>query len=345
MEYCNLGKTNLNVSKICLGTMTFGEQNTLEDGFEQMDYAQEQGINFFDTAELYAVPPKPETQGKTEEIIGEYFSQRNCRDKIILATKVTGPTVDWIRDGKPYDKKAILSAVEGSLKRLKTDYIDLYQLHWPTRHVYQFTNFFKEQVNFDTNQVSDHILEVIQTMEELIAQGKIRHYGLSNETAWGTMKYLQIAEKNNLKSPVSIQNEYSLLCRKFEPDLSEVCAAESVDLLAWSPLATGLLSGKYKNGKYPKGSRLDISQGARWRQTDNCESAIIAYEKVAEKHNLNFAQMSIAFTLQRPFKTVSIIGATTMDQLKSNIDAINLKLSDDVMNDLSEVRKKYPIVF
>ena len=345
MKYINLGNSDLKVSKICLGTMTYGEQNSQKDAFEQMDYALDQGVNFFDTAELYSVPARGETQGSTEKIIGNYLTERKNRDKIKLATKVTGPGMNWIRDGKGYNGQVIREALEGSLRRLKTDYVDLYQLHWPNRPTYQFTQYFTEAQNFDETHVEDNLNEIIITVNELIKEGKIKHYGISNETAWGTMKYLDIARRTGQRKPISIQNEYSLLCRKFEPDLAEVAMAEKIDLLAWSPLSTGLLSGKYLNNEYPEGARLSEFQGTRWRQTKNAESAITEYLQIANKYNLNLSQMAIAFTLLRPFRAIPIIGATKMEQLKDNIEAINLKLEEETIKEINEVRKKYPIVF
>ena len=345
MEFIKLGNSDLEVSKLCLGTMTFGEQNSQEDGFEQMDYALEQGINFFDTAELYSIPARAETQGSTEKILGNYFEERKNREQVILASKVTGPGMKWIRDGKGYNGKTIREALDASLKRLKTDYIDLYQLHWPMRPTYQFTEYFSPQRKFNKEETEAHITENIQTLSDLIKEGKIKHYGLSNETAWGSMKYLEIAKNSGLPAPISIQNEYSLLCRKFEPELAEVSMAENLALLAWSPLSGGLLSGKYLHGNYPKGARLSSFIGHRWRQKENTEAALEAYKQVAEKHKTSLAKLAIAFTAHRPFTSIPILGATKMTQLKENIDAFKLKLSEEILNDINEVRKKFPIVY
>lgn len=246
MEYRTLGRTKLEVSLIGLGTMTWGLQNTQAQGFEQMDYALEQGINFFDTAEMYAIPPSAATFGTTESIIGNWFASRLKRDKVILASKIAGPGLPWIRGGDDViNKKNILIALEASLKRLQTDYIDLYQLHWPNRHFYHFGKTWDFSPKFDRQAIEDNFLDVLETMQALVKEGKIRHIGLSNESAWGLMKWLQLAEKNGLPRMASIQNEYSLLCRHFEPDLNEVAIQEECSLLAWSPLARGMMSGKY----------------------------------------------------------------------------------------------------
>ena len=259
MQYKKLGRTDLDISLIGLGTMTWGFQNTQDDGFEQMDYALERGINFFDTAEMYAIPPTSETFGTTETIIGNWFASRANRDKVILASKITGPGSAWIRDGhNRIDEKNIKLAIESSLKRLKTDYIDLYQLHWPNRGSYHFGKSWNFAPHFDAQAEEDNFLEVLHTMQTLIKAGKIRHIGIANETAWGMTKWLQLAETHNLPRMASIQNEYSLLCRYFEPDLSEIALHEDCGLLAWSPLSRGALSGKYLNGARPEGSRLTI---------------------------------------------------------------------------------------
>lgn len=349
MEYKKLGRTDLDVSLICLGTMTWGRQNTQDEGFEQMDYALEQGVNFFDTAEMYAVPQSEQTCGKTETIIGNWFAERKNRDKVILASKVAGPGVTWIRNGNyKIDRASIVEAIEGSLKRLQTDYIDLYQLHWANRceTVYHFGNFWDREVkNINPEAEKENFLEVLQTLDELVKAGKIRHAGLSNETAWGTMQYLQIAKDNNLPRMVSIQNEYSLLARHFDLELQEISLFEDVGLLAWSPLAFGMLSGKYLDGKRPAGTRWTLPNCGDWRDTPQANDAVRGYIKVAEKHGLDICQMAIAFVNQRPFTTSNIIGATNMDQLKSNIDAVNLKLNDDVLKDIEEVYKDYPVPY
>ncbi|PCH83204.1 MAG: aldo/keto reductase [Piscirickettsiaceae bacterium] len=346
MKYKKLGRTGLNVSLIGLGTMTWGRQNSQDEGFEQMDYALEQGVNFFDTAEMYAVPPTPDTYGKTEAIIGNWFAARNNRDKVILASKIAGPALPWIRDGKSrIDKKNIRLAVEGSLTRLKTDYIDLYQLHWPNRGSYHFGQIWDYAPAFDKQAEEDNFIEVLETLQHLIQDGKIRHIGLSNETAWGTSKWLELAEKYNLPRMASIQNEYSLLARHFEPDLSEIALHEDCGLLAWSPLTRGLISGKYLNGAMPKGTRLEIDTRVEHRINPQTDAAIEAYIALAKQHDLDICQMALAFVNQQPFITSTLIGATTMEQLKSNIASINLTLSQEVMAGIKAIRKQYPMAF
>jgi aryl-alcohol dehydrogenase-like predicted oxidoreductase len=348
MKYRKLGRTGLDVSLICLGTMTWGRQNTMAQGHEQMDYALTQGINFFDTAEMYPVPPNAETAHKTEEIIGAWFAARKNRERVILATKIVGAKrLPWIRGADHIiDRKNILAAVEGSLTRLQTDYIDLYQLHWPNRNEYHWGKHW----NFEPDaappaEIRDNFLEVLQTLDDLIKAGKIRHIGLSNESAWGTMEYLRLAEQNGLPRMASIQNEYSLLCRYFEPDLSEIAQFEDIGLLAWSPLAGGMMAGKYLNGARPDNARWTIEGGVIHRDTPQGNAAVRAYMDVAEKHGLDVCQMAIAFVNRQKFVTSTIIGATTMEHLKSNIDAVNLELSADVLADIESVRRQYPMPY
>lgn len=346
MKYKTLGKTDLSVSLICLGTMTWGNQNTQDQAFEQMDYALERGINFFDTAEMYAVPPSAETFGTTETMIGNWFAARKSRDKVILASKIAGPGQGWVRGGQnKIDRANITIALEGSLKRLQTDYIDLYQLHWPNRGSYNFQQHWDYQPAFDTARVRDNFLEVLNTLNDFIKAGKIRHIGLSNETAWGTMQYLELARTHNLPRMQSIQNEYSLLCRLFEPDLQEIALAEKCGLLAWSPLARGMISGKYLGGKRPAGTRLAIDPRVERRDTPRANAAIAAYIDVAHKHGLDVCQMALAFVNSRPFVTANIIGATTMEQLKSNIDSVDLTLNQDVLADIAAIYRDYPVPY
>jgi len=342
MNYKKLGNTDLDVSTICLGTMTWGEQNSQEEGFEQMDYALEQGINFFDTAELYAVPPKKETYGKTEEIIGNWFHKRKSREKVILASKIAGNGLSWIRNGGfQYDEKNITEAIEKSLARLKTDYIDLYQLHWPERKAnyfgklgYQHQNKEEEWNNFE---------KILIVLNKFIKQGKIRHIGLSNETAWGLTKFLEISKIKNLPRIASIQNPYNLLNRTHEVSLAEISIREKSGLLAYSPLASGYLSGKYRNGQIPKNSRMDLffDSWPRYR-TPNAEKSIDKYFEISKKHHLNLAQMSLKFCEIQPFMTSVIIGATTMEQLKINIESVNVNLSDEIIKDINNIQKLYP---
>lgn len=346
MQYRKLGQTELDISVIGLGTMTWGLQNTQVQGFEQMDYALEQGINFFDTAEMYAIPPSDKTFGSTESIIGNWFASRQNRDKVILASKISGPGLSWIRGGKNIiDKKNILLAVEGSLKRLQTDYIDLYQLHWPNRGSYHFGQLWNYAAEFDAASETENFLDVLDTMQGLIQAGKIRHIGLSNETAWGLNKWLQLAEKNKLPRMASIQNEYSLLCRKFEPDLSEIAIHENCGLLAWSPLCRGMLSGKYLNGARPHGARLSIETRPEHRVLPQTDAAIKKYIALAQQHDLDSCQMALAFVNKQPFVTSTLIGATTMQQLKSNISSISIKLPDEVYAGIDKIRREYPMLF
>lgn len=347
MRYKKLGQTNIDVSLICLGTMTWGRQNTEGEGHAQMDYALSQGVNFFDTAEMYAVPPTPDTYGKTEEIIGTWFAKTGNRDKVILASKVAGPgMMTWIRDGQAkIDRANIHAALDDSLKRLQTDYIDLYQLHWPNRGSYHFSQQWGFAPGFDKNAVRDNFLEVIETMDGLIKEGKIRHVGLSNESAWGTMQWLRLSEEQSLPRMVSIQNEYSLLCRLFDTDLHEVAVAEGCGLLAWSPLAGGLISGKYLNGARPKGTRWDIEERFLQRDTQTANDAVRAYINVAQKHGLDVCQMALAFVNDRPFVTSNIIGATSMEQLKTNIASIDVTLSQECLDDIAAIHKRFPMVY
>ena len=345
MEYRKLGNTGLDISLIGLGTMTWGWQNTQEEGFEQMDYALERGINFFDTAEMYAIPPSPERFGTTETIIGHWFKARQNRDKVILASKMTGPGLPWIRDGKKINKENILKAVEGSLSRLQTDYIDLYQLHWPNRGSYHFGKTWDFAPQFDAQAQRDNFLEVLHTMQGLIDAGKIRHIGLSNETAWGLTNWLQVAKDENLPRMASIQNEYSLLCRHFEPDLSEISLHENCGLLAWSPLARGILSGKYLNGAKPAGARLTMETRAEHRVGEQVDSATQKYMNVAKRFGLDPCQMALAFVNRQPFVSSTLIGATSMEQLRSNIDSISVNLSEEVLKEIQIVRREHPMPF
>lgn len=346
MEYRKLGRTDLEISAIGLGTMTWGFQNTQADGFEQMDYALERGINFFDTAEMYAIPPSAETFGTTETIIGNWFASRQNRDKVILATKIAGPGLPWIRKGNnKINKKNIHLAIEGSLKRLQTDYIDLYQLHWPNRGSYHFGQIWDYAPKFDVQEQEDNFLEVLQTIQALIQAGKIRHFGLSNETAWGLMKWLQIARQNNLPRIVSIQNEYSLLCRQFEPDLGEIATHEDCGLLAWSPLCRGMLSGKYLNGARPEGARLTIETRVEHRIHPVTDAAISKYVELAKRHELDACQMALSYVNSKPFISSTLIGATNMAQLKSNIDANSLTLPVELHEEIETIRREYPMPF
>jgi len=340
MNYKKLGNTEIKVSTICLGTMTWGEQNNIQEGFEQMDYALEQGINFFDTAELYAIPPKKETYGKTEEIIGSWLKEKNNRSKIILATKISGPGLSWIRGGgNQYDEKNLNKAVEGSLKRLNTDYIDLYQLHWPERK----TNYFgKLGYEHKDENVWNNFEEILNSLDKIIKSGKVRYVGLSNESAWGLSKYLEISKSKNLPKMMSVQNPYNLLNRTYEIGLAEISIREKSGLLAYSPLASGILSGKYRNGALPEGSRIKLF-GDRFPRykTKNATNAVEEYYKISTNHNLNLAQMSLKFCELQPFITSVIIGATSMEQLKTDIESVNVELSDEVIKEINKIQEMY----
>ena len=341
MRYTTLPNTNYKVSKLCLGTMTFGEQNTETEAHEQLDYAIEQGINFVDAAELYAVPSSRETQGLTEKYIGSWLKKGN-KNKVIIASKVAGsPLVNKhsIRN-EGISKKVIEEAVENSLKRMQIDHIELYQIHWPDRK----TNCFGK-LNYkydDDDKWADNINEILETLERLIKQGKIGYVGLSNETPWGLMRYLEEHKMNGLPKLISVQNPYNLLNRTYEIGLAEMSIRENVACLPYSPLAWGVLTGKYLNGKKPKGAR--ITEYPRMSRFTNVESYIATekYAEVSKKHGLRFAQMSLAFVNDQPFVTSNIIGATTMDQLKENIESIDIHLSDEVLFDIEEVNKQHP---
>ena len=342
MNYKKLGSTDVDVSTICLGTMTWGEQNSKADGFEQMDYAIDNGVNFWDTAEIYAIPMREETYGETENIIGEWFKKTKKRDKVILATKVSGPTSkEYIRGGGcSYDKKSMSEALEKSLKRMQTDYIDLYQLHWPERN----TNFFgKQGYEHDTNEKNWIAFEdILENLKKFVDAGKIRYVGLSNETAWGLAKCLELSKLKNLPKMMAVQNPYNLLNRTYEVGLAEISVREQSGLLAYSPLAFGYLTGKYRNNNMPKGSRIDLFKDFTRYNNENSIKAIEEYYKISQKFNLDFAQMSIKFCEIQPFVTSVIIGATTMQQLKTNVESVNVKLNNEIINEINEVQKIYP---
>jgi aryl-alcohol dehydrogenase-like predicted oxidoreductase len=330
------------VSLICLGTMNWGEQNTEAEGHAQMDYAVDKGINFFDTAELYAIPPKAETYGRTEEIVGSWFRTRKTRDKIILATKVCGPTSNaWIRDGKArLDRANMTAALEGSLRRLGTDHVDLYQLHWPNRPVNIFGKLdFGGEV---TGRESDDILATLEVLADFVKSGKVRAIGLSNETPWGVMTFLKHHAVKNLPRIASIQNPYNLLNRTFEVGLSEMAMQEKAGLLAYSPLAGGTLTGKYLHGNMPPGSRRAIDARRSRYKRPREEETVTAYLNVARKHGLDPAQMALAFVNSRPFLTSNIIGATSMEQLKVDIASIDLQLGPEIVADINAVHDVSP---
>ena len=340
MNYKKLGNTDINVSTICLGTMTWGEQNTQSEAFEQMNYSLENGVNFWDTAELYAVPPKAETYGHTETIIGNWFEETKKRKDVILASKVGGPSRKYMRNGEnSFTGKNLEDALHGSLKRLKTDYIDLYQLHWPERNVNNFGKLGYEHKENDWNKFED----ILENLKKFIEQGKIRYVGLSNETPWGVMNYLQLAKDKDLPRMMAIQNPYSLLNRSYEVGLAEVSIRENIGCLAYSPLASGYLSGKYRNKQFPKGSRMerDFDFWTRYRKP-NMENAVEDYYKISQKYDLDMSQMSIKFCEVQDFMTSVIIGATTMEQLKTNVESVKVNLDSEVIKEINYVQKKYP---
>ena len=341
MKYRKLGTTDIDVSLICLGTMTWGTQNTEKDAFEQMDYALSQGINFFDTAEIYSVPPTSDSYGKTEVMIGNWFEKRKNRDKIILASKVAGPGCDWIRGGgNNFDEKKIGEAIDGSLKRLKTDYIDLYQLHWPERS----TNFFGRRDYLFNNQEGNwnSFESILEALEKYIRSGKIRHIGMSNETPYGLSRYLEISKNKGAPRMMSVQNPYNLVNRTYEIGMSEISIREKCGLLVYYPLAAGGLSGKYRNGEMPKDSRMALFKG--WERHLN-PLAMKAYDKyfeLAKDFNLTMVQLAQAFVNSRPFVTSNIIGATTMDQLKENVESIDIEFTDEMMDKVNEIHNNNP---
>ncbi|MCK0130473.1 aldo/keto reductase [Flavobacteriaceae bacterium F08102] len=338
MKYTTLPTTEIKVSKICLGTMTWGQQNTLREAHEQMDYAISQGINFFDTAEMYSIPGKPETYGATEKIIGSWFKKNKNRDQVILASKIAGPGYAHIRK-TGFSKMAIHEALEGSLKRLQTDYIDLYQLHWPERP----TNCFgiREYPYQKDTQWEDNFSEVLTTLQECIQAGKIRHIGVSNETPWGLMRYLEESKQKSLPRMVTLQNAYSLIQRSVEIGLSEVLLKENVGLLPYSPLAFGVLSGKYLN-KSPKDARVNLFPAYNRYSSPQATTAVEKYAQIASQNGLSLAQMSLAFVNQLPFVTSTIIGATKMEQLKENIASIDLNLTPEIRAQIESVHREIP---
>ena len=342
MEYNKLGQTDIEVSRICLGTMTWGEQNTEKEAHEQLDYAIESGINFIDVAEMYPVPPREETYGLTESYIGNWLSKRKDRDKIILASKVAAKAewLPYIRGGQiKLDKKNIVQALEDSLRRLKTDYIDLYQMHWPDRD----TNFFGKLAYYHAPEKDGiPIAETLAVLDELVKQGKIRAIGISNETPWGCAEYLRISREKELPRIVSIQNPYNLLNRTFEIGISEFSHREQVGLLAYSPLAFGALSGKYLNNQKPEGARLTHFERFNRYLNPQATEATEAYVNLAKKNDLDPSQMALSYVSSRPFLTSNIIGATSMEQLKMDIESINIELSDDVIKDIESIHEKIP---
>lgn len=345
MQLKALANTGILLPEICLGTMTFGEQNTQSDAFEQLEYALDQGLFFWDTAEMYPVPPKPETQGATETILGNWIAQRGRRDQLFIASKIAGPSQggSHIRDGKTrFNSADIGSAIDGSLKRLQTDYIDLYQLHWPQRP----TNFFGKLGYGNTEaQNTDEITALEETLTALsheIKNGRIRYIGLSNETPWGTLKFLHLAEKLGLEKFVSVQNPYNLLNRTYEIGMSEIAYHENVGLLAYSPLAFGYLTGKFRHGARPANTRISLCSRFSRYSNPQSEWATEQYAQLAEQHDLTLTQLSLAFIKQQFFVNSTIIGATNLDQLKENIQAFEIELSTDVLEGIEAIHRQQP---
>ncbi|MCP1205596.1 NADP(H)-dependent aldo-keto reductase [Pantoea sp. B550] len=341
MHYHRIPHSTLEVSQLGLGTMTFGEQNSEADAHAQLDLAIRSGINFIDTAEMYPVPPRPETQGLTEQYIGSWLKQRGSRDKIILASKVAGPSRGndaSIRPDMALDRKNIRAALDASLKRLNTDYLDLYQLHWPQRQ----TNYFGKlgyQYSETTAQVT--LLETLEALTEQVRAGKIRYIGVSNETAWGVMRYLQLAEKHELPRIISIQNPYSLLNRSFEVGLAEISQHEGVELLAYSSLAFGTLSGKYLNGAQPAGARNTLFSRFTRYSGEQSQKAIAEYVALAQQHQIDPSQMALAYVRQQPFVASTLLGATTLEQLQINIDSVNLTLNAEILEGIEAIHRRY----
>lgn len=343
MHYHRIPHSSLEVSVLGLGTMTFGEQNSEADAHQQLDYALSAGINLIDTAEMYPVPPRPETQGLTESYIGSWLKARGCREKVVLASKVSGPSRGSdaaIRPDQALDRKNIRNALDASLKRLNTDYLDLYQLHWPQR---QTNCFGKLNYTYTDDKPAVTLLETLEALNEQVRAGKIRYIGVSNETPWGVMRYLQLAEKHDLPRIVSIQNPYSLLNRSFEVGLAEISHHEGVELLAYSSLAFGTLSGKYLYGARPAGARNTLFSRFTRYTGEQAEQAIAEYVALAKRHNLDPSQMALAFVRQQPFVASTLLGATTLDQLKLNIDSQNLVLDETIMQELEAIHCRFTI--
>ncbi|WP_019570618.1 NADP(H)-dependent aldo-keto reductase [Thioalkalivibrio sp. ALE11] len=338
MEYRKLGRTGIDVSLIGLGTMTWGEQNTEAEAFEQLDYALERGINLIDAAEMYPVPPRAETQGLTERYIGNWLRSRGCRDRVVLASKVAGPGMDYLRGGTRLTREHVEQAVDASLERLQTDCIDLYQVHWPARS----TNFFgKLGYVHDPDDRATPIEETAAALKDVVASGRVRYVGISNETPWGFMEWLRQHERGLAERIVSIQNPYSLLNRSFEAGLAEMAIREDAGLLAYSPLAFGMLSGKYREGRKPEGARLMLYERFLRYSNPQALASTEEYARLAEDHGLTPTQLALAFVNRQPFVTSNLIGATTMEQLRENIDSVNVALPDEVLQALEDIHARY----
>ncbi len=345
MKKHKLGSSDLEVSILCLGSMTWGTQNTEAEGHAQIEYALDHGINFIDTAEIYPTTPvSKETAGDTERVIGSWIANSSRREDVVIATKIAGNGNRTARpDGGPITADNIRPALEGSLQRLRTDWIDLYQLHWPNRGSYHFRQNWKYDPSGQTTGLDQEFHDILGTLGDLVKEGKLRHFGVSNETAWGCMKWIERADKTNGPRMISIQNEYSLLHRIFDLDLAELCHHENIGLLAYSPLGAGLLTGKYEGGSVPKGSRMDINSELGGRKSAWSTPVVSKYVKVAAKHGLDPAQMALSFCASRPHMGSVIIGATTMEQLATNIASTEIVLSDDVLDDIAAIYREHPI--
>ncbi len=347
MKIKQLGRSGIKVSEICLGSMIWGSQNTGEEAYDQISLAGEMGVNFIDTAEMYPVNPiRRDTIGRTERIIGLFFDDRGGRGDWVIATKHTGEGMVDVRNGAPISSKTISQAIDGSLRRLKTDYIDLYQFNWPNRGSYMFRqNWSYDPTGFNRADIIGNMEDCLDALQREVDKGRIRAFGLCNESAWGTSQWLNTSERTGGPRPVTLQNEYSLLCRIFDTDLSELAVLEDIGLLAFSPLANGLLTGKYQNGAVPEGSRMSIVPGLGGRTTGRALSAVDAYVDIAERHGLDPAQMAIAWTLGRPFLTSTIIGTSSVDQLKIALGAADLKLDSVVLEDIQKAHRIHPMPY
>ena len=347
MQKRPLGRTGLDVTTLCLGSMTWGSQNTEAEGHAQIDRALDAGVNFIDTAEMYPVNPvRAETIGRTEEIIGAWFASTGRRDDVILATKHSGEGLKHVRGGAPISSDTIPQAVEGSLRRLRTDHIDLYQFHWPNRGSYMFRqNWTFDPSGQDRAATIAHVEDALEALQRQVDKGNIRHFGLSNDSAWGTAQWLRVADERGWPRVASIQNEYSLLCRLYDTDLAELSVNEDVGLLAFSPLAAGLLSGKYQNGAVPEGSRMSLNGDLGGRKTARVFPAVSAYLDIARRHGLDPVQMALAWVVQRPFTCSAIFGATSPEQLECALGAADVTLSDEVLRDIDAAHRDHPMPY
>lgn len=341
MNYTLLPGTDVKISEICLGTMTFGQQNSEADGHSQIDFALDKGINFIDTAEMYSVPSREKTYGSTEKIIGTWLKKSGRRDEVVLATKIAGPNrgLEYIREDLSFNDATIRLSVEKSLQRLQTDYIDLYQLHWPERNV----NFFGQR-GFKVKEEAwqDNIQQVLETIQALIKEGKIKHFGLSNETPWGLMRFLEESRKHNLPKIATVQNPYSLLNRSFEVGNAEVCFRENVGLLAYSPLAFGVLSGKFLTGENHPNARINLFPNFSRYNSENSRKASTLYNEIAKQNGLTLTELSLAFIRQQEFVCSTIIGATTLEQLEENIHTTSVFLSEEILKEIEKVQNLIP---